>query len=241
MAGKRSDVSAAILAGGLGSRLRPVVADRPKVLAPVCGRPYLTFVLDQLADASIKEAVLLIGFQAEQVRRTLGETYAGMRLVYSEEPSPLGTAGALRWALPKLSGTTILLLNGDSYCDVNLAAFHSFHDTRAAEISLVLAKVPAASRFGKVWVDSHGRVKRFREKTDMTGSAWINAGIYLLRRQLIEEIPVGRFLSLERDLFPAWVGCKQIYGFRCAGTFLDIGTPQAYALAESFFACVPFV
>jgi D-glycero-alpha-D-manno-heptose 1-phosphate guanylyltransferase len=111
MAGKRLDVSAAILAGGLGSRLRPVVADRPKVLAPVCGRPYLTFILDQLADASLEEVVLLTGFQAGQVRRMLGESYAGMRLVYSEEPSPLGTAGALRWALRELSGTTILLLN----------------------------------------------------------------------------------------------------------------------------------
>src|SRR5438132_6919891 len=117
----------------------------------------------------------------------------------------MGTAGAVRWALRKQSGTTILLLNGDSYCDVNLAAFRHFHDERAAEVSLVLVPSPrplspagergrgegsGASRFGKIWVDSHDRVKRFQEKTDMPGSAWINAGIYLLQRRLVEEIPV---------------------------------------------------
>lgn len=235
MACKHLGVSAAILAGGLGSRLRPVVADRPKVLAPVRGRPYLTHVLDQLADASVDEVVLLTGFQAEQVRHTLGETYAGMRIIYSEEPSALGTAGALRWALCKLSAPTVLLLNGDSYCDVDLEAFRHFHDQRAAEISLVLARVPTASRFGRVWVGRHARVNRFEEKTDRPGSDWINAGIYLLARRLIEEIPMGRAVSLERDLFPSWVERKQIYGFRCAGRFLDIGTPEAYAEAEHFF------
>ncbi len=230
-------MSAAILAGGLGSRLWPVVADRPKVLAPVYGRPYITFLLDQLADASIEEVVLLTGFRAEQVRCALGETYAGMRLVYSQEPSPLGTAGAVRWALRRLFGTTVLLLNGDSYCDLDLAAFRNFHDERAAEISLVLASVPEASRFGTALVDHQGRVKRFQEKTDMPAGGWINAGIYLLERPLIEEIPVGRDLSLERDLFPAWVDFKQIYDFRCAGRFLDIGTPEAYAQVDSFFSC----
>jgi len=235
MAANRLGVSAAILAGGLGTRLRPVVADRPKVLARVGSRPYLTFVLDQLADAAVEEVVLLTGFQAEQVRGTLGETYAGMRLVYSEEPFPLGTAGAIRWALPKLSKPTVLLLNGDSYCEVNLAAFHLFHDRRVAEVSLVLAKMPGASRYGRVWADSHGRVRRFVEKTAVRGSEWINAGIYLLQRPLIEEIPLGRPLSLERDLFPAWVDRVRFCGFRCGGRFLDIGTPEAYAEAELFF------
>src|SRR5262249_47871132 len=161
VAGNRWGMSAAILAGGLGTRLQTVIADRPKVLAPVGGRPYLTFLLDQLADASIEEGVLLTGFQAEQGRRSLGDSYRRMRLVYSEESAPLGTAGAVRWALRKLSGPRVLLLNGDSYCDVHLATLREFHEERSADLSLVLAKVPGASRFGKVWTDSHGRVKRF--------------------------------------------------------------------------------
>jgi D-glycero-alpha-D-manno-heptose 1-phosphate guanylyltransferase len=233
--GNHVSVSAAILAGGMGTRLRPAIADRPKVLAPVHGRPYLTYLLDQLAEASIKEVVLLTGFGAAQVRRTLGETYGGMRLVYSEEPFPLGTGGAIRWALEKLSMPTVLLLNGDSYCDVDLAAFRDFHERHAADASLVLAKVAGASRFGRVGIDGTGRVICFAEKTARTGSDWINAGIYLLRRSLIENIPLGQPRSLERDLMPPWIeGCR-CYGFRCAGRFLDIGTPEAYASAEQFF------
>jgi D-glycero-alpha-D-manno-heptose 1-phosphate guanylyltransferase len=235
VARKRLGVSAAILAGGLGTRLRPVIADRPKVLAPVHGRPYLTFLLEQLAAALVEEVVLLTGFQADLVRGTLGEVYGGMRVLYSEESVPLGTAGAIRWALPKLSAPTVLLLNGDSYCDVNLTVFHNFHDRCAAHVSLVLARVPGASRFGKVCVDNHSRVKRFEEKTAVHATNWINAGIYLLERPLIEEIPMGRRLSLEHDLFPAWVERFRFCGFRCAGRFLDIGTPQAYAEAERFF------
>jgi D-glycero-alpha-D-manno-heptose 1-phosphate guanylyltransferase len=229
------DVSAAILAGGRGSRLRSVIADRPKVLAPVHGRPYITLLLDQLADASVEEVVLLTGFRAKQVRHVLGQTYAGMRLSYSWEPSPLGTAGAVRWALSKLSGTTVLLLNGDSYCDVDLVAFRDFHAKRAAEISLVLAKASEKSRFGNVWVNRDGRIQRFQEKTERAPDGWINAGIYLLERLLIQEIPVARESSLERDLFPAWVDSKRMFGFRCAGRFLDIGTPEAYAQVDSFF------
>jgi NDP-sugar pyrophosphorylase family protein len=228
-------VSAAILAGGLGTRLRSAVADRPKVLAPVHGRPYLTYLLDQLADAAIKEVILLTGFRAAQVRSTLGETYAGMHLVYSEEPFPLGTGGAIRWALGKLSTPTILLLNGDSYCDVDLAAFRDFHDRRAADASLVLAKVAGASRFGRVGIHASGQVNRFAEKTAVPGPDWINAGIYLLQRSLVEEIPLGQPRSLERDLMPTWVERRCCYGFRCAGRFLDIGTPEAYASAEQFF------
>src|SRR5437879_601155 len=111
------DVTAAILAGGLGTRLRSVIADRPKVLAPVGGRPYLTYLLDQLAKAAVREVVLLTGYGAEQVRDALGATYAGMRLVHAAEPAPLGTAGALRHALPHLRSPAVLLMNGDSYCD----------------------------------------------------------------------------------------------------------------------------
>src|SRR5437667_6347363 len=123
-------ITAAILAGGLGTRLRHTVADRPKVLAPVGGRHYLAYLLDQLAGAGISEVVLLTGHRAEQVQSTFGESYAGMGLRYSAEPAPLGTGGAVRRALPLFSAPTILLLNGDSYCDVDLDAFVERHRQR---------------------------------------------------------------------------------------------------------------
>jgi NDP-sugar pyrophosphorylase family protein len=228
-------LTAAILCGGLGTRLRPVVADRPKPLAPVHGRPLLTYLLDQLAAARVREVVLLTGYRADKVRAALGDRYAGMRLVYSAEPTPLGTAGAVRLALPTLAGPTALLLNGDSYCDVDLAAFRASHRRRAADVSVVLARVPDASRFGRVEVSRDGRVRRFREKEAAAGRAWINAGVYLIERRLLEALRPGRPLSLERDLFPAWAAGARLFGFRCRGRFLDIGTPESFAEAGRFF------
>src|ERR1700722_3432997 len=136
-----SNITAAILAGGLGTRLRPVVADRPKVLALVRARPYLAYLLDQLVSAGVTQTVLLTGYGAEQVRATFGDLYGGMRLAYSAEPQPLGTAGALGYALPRMESDSVLVLNGDSYCDVALAEFTAFHQNHDGEASLVLTQV----------------------------------------------------------------------------------------------------
>jgi NDP-sugar pyrophosphorylase family protein len=233
--GGTTHVSAAVLAGGLGTRLRPAVADRPKVLAEVGGRPFLAYLLDQLARASFPEVVLLTGYGADQVRSAFGDVYAGMRLTYSAEPAPLGTAGALRRALPRLSADTVLLLNGDSYCDVDLDAFRRAHRARAAGASLVLARAPDATRFGRARARADGRVVSFEEKGADRSPGWVNAGIYLLQRGPLEELAPGRPASLERDLLPAWVAGGRVWGFRHGGPFLDIGTPESYAEARAFF------
>jgi NDP-sugar pyrophosphorylase family protein len=230
------DVTAAILAGGRGTRLRPAVADRPKVLAPVGGRPYLTYLLNQLDSAGAREVVLLTGYAAEEVRDALGDRCGRMRLRYSAEPEPLGTAGALRLALPHLTAPAVLLLNGDSYCDVDLSAFLRSHRGGA---SLVLAHAADVSRFGQVRVGPGGRVVHFGEKRMARGPGWINAGIYLFDRALVESIPPHRPASLERDLLPGWVADGHVRAFRCGGRFLDIGTPESYAQAESFFRASP--
>jgi D-glycero-alpha-D-manno-heptose 1-phosphate guanylyltransferase len=229
------DVTAAILAGGLGTRLRPAVADRPKVLAAVHGHPFLAYLLDQLAGAGVREVVLLAGYGASQVRDAFGGEYAGMRLAYSVEPAPLGTAGAVRWALPHVAAPTLLLLNGDSCCEVELGAFRRFHRGQAADASLVLARVPDTSRFGQVRAMPGGRVVGFTEKGGPCAGGWINAGVYLLARELVEAVPSGVPLSLERDLLPAWVAEGRVRGFRSGGRFLDIGTPESYAEAGRFF------
>lgn len=231
-----TEVTAAILAGGLGTRLRAAVGNYPKVLAPVHDRPYVTYLLDHLADAAFREIVLLTGYRADDVARVLGQRYRGMRLVYSPEPTPLGTGGALRWALPRLTAPLVLLMNGDSYCEVDLADFRGFHLRQAADFSLVLAKVDDVSRYGHVQMENDGRVVRFGEKETSGAEGWINGGIYLLKRTLIEEIPDGRPVSLERGLFPAWIrGGARVYGYSCSGRFIDIGTPESLAEAEAFF------
>lgn len=235
MVARLADVTAAILAGGLGTRLRSRVADRPKVLAPVHGRPYLAYLMEQLAGAGIRHTVLLTGYFADQIVSTFGDSYAGLRLTYSREPSPLGTAGALRRALPYLSSPTILLLNGDSYCDVSLPAFGEFHYRQSADLSLVLTAVEDCSRYGRVCVGSDGRVVGFEEKSQTVGAGWVNAGIYFLNHSLIEEIPSDNPVSLEREMSPVWTTSKRCFGFLCPARFLDIGTPESYTQAETFF------
>jgi D-glycero-alpha-D-manno-heptose 1-phosphate guanylyltransferase len=231
------EISVAILAGGLGTRLRPAVADRPKVLAPVAGRPYLSHLIEYLARYEVREVVLLVGHRADEVHAALGDRHNGVRLNYSVEETPLGTGGAVRLALPLLRAPHVLLLNGDSLCDANLNAFRREHARRGAEVGMVLARVSDTARFGSVMLNAEGCVVRFAEKTT-TGPGWINAGVYLLARDLIADAPAHRPLSLERDLMPEWVVAGKVWGFPGRGRFLDIGTPESYATAEAFFARV---
>jgi D-glycero-alpha-D-manno-heptose 1-phosphate guanylyltransferase len=233
MANRLKGVTAAVLAGGLGTRLRPVVGELPKVLAPVRGRPWLAFLLDQLADAGLREVILLTGRGAEQVRAALGDAHGELHLRYATEPGPLGTAGALRHALPLLAAPQVLLLNGDSYADVDLSAFLAFHRRRPTAASLVMARVTDAARYGRLEVAPDGRVLRFREKGGAS-PGWVNAGVYLLDRRLIESIPAGRAVSLEREMLPRWLTGADLAAFP-GGRFLDIGMPESYAEAEAFF------
>jgi NDP-sugar pyrophosphorylase family protein len=229
------DVSAAVLAGGRGTRLRSVVGDVPKVIASVGGKPFLTFILEQLAWSGVRNVVLLTGYAADQVELAIGSEFAGICLTYSVESSTLGTAGSVRQALAALQGDTILLLNGDSYCEVDLHAFLRFHISRQAGVSLALARVADTSRFGRVQCGPDGRLLRFEEKAASEGTGWINAGVYLLRRTLLQNLTIGSNASLENDLLPGWVDAGLVYGFRGGRRFIDIGIPETFGQAEAFF------
>ena len=229
------DVTALILAGGLGTRLRSVVADRPKVLAPVAGRPFLAFLLDQLADAGIGRVVLCTGHLGEQIRDWLGPVYRGLPIQYSQETAPLGTGGALRQAHLLINTGALLVMNGDSFCEVDLAEFHARHLGWQTAASILVRWVPDARRFGRVRLDETGLVCGFDEKSGPEGPGWINAGIYWLSLDLIRTIPTGLAISLEREVLPIWVEAGLVHGYAGQGTFLDIGTPAAYRDAQSFF------
>jgi D-glycero-alpha-D-manno-heptose 1-phosphate guanylyltransferase len=230
------NICAAILAGGLGTRLRPAVGDDPKVLAQVQSRPFIRILLDQLESAGIKKVVLLTGHRAAQIRQTLGDRHGGMILEFSAEPTPLGTAGALRHALPFLASDSILLMNGDSYCDVDLSLLISQHAQRRADLTMTLVHVADANRFGQVDIAQDDRLTRFAEKCESGAAGWINAGVYVLNRTLVQAIPTGRAVSLEKELLPTWVQQRRVFGCTTAGRFLDIGTPPSYAEAAAFFS-----
>jgi len=237
-------IDAFVLAGGLGTRLSKAVPGLQKVVAPVAGRSILAQVLDQLADAGIGRAVVGVGHLAGQVRASLGESHGPMALAYSEEAEPLGTAGALRHARDLLGSDPVLVLNGDSYVEANLAAFLAWHRARSAAASILLTTVSDPSRYGTVEADPVGRVVAFREKAPAdpahavgkrSAAAWISAGVYLLGRSVIEGLPQRAPYSLERDVFPSLVGAG-LHAYRGGGRFIDIGTPEAYAEAQGFFA-----
>lgn len=237
-----ANVTAAILAGGSGTRLRPVVPDRPKVLAEINGRPFLVYLLDQLIEAGVRDVVLCTGYLGEQVRVMFGDSFGSLRLVYSHEFSPLGTAGALRLALPLFKpglsesnvSDSVLVMNGDSFCEADLRAFWAWHQARAGNATLLLTEVHDTQFYGRVQLNEDGLVLGFDEKGE-AGAGWVNAGVYLITRRFLLTIPSAGPVSLERKMFPSWIG-QGLYGYRNQGCFLDIGTPESYSMAEHFFA-----
>jgi NDP-sugar pyrophosphorylase family protein len=234
------DIQAVILAGGLGTRLRGVVADKPKILAPVNGKPFVSYLFSQLIAVGIREAVLCTGYLGEQVEAAFGKKWKTLNLLYSKEIQPFGTAGALRSALPFLKSEILLVMNGDSYFGCNLEEAFTWHVSKKAAATILLTDVPNAARYGTVVVDADGKVLRFEEKNAFSkvgaqhaAPLQINAGIYFIKKDLLSSIPENRAVSIEKETFPGWVG-KSLYGYRTDGAFLDIGSPESYASADVF-------
>ena len=226
---------AAILAGGKGERLRPVVADRPKALSLVASRPFLAYLLDQLSETGIRKVVLCTGYLAEAVEQEFGSRYGHLSLHYSRELAPLDTGGALRLALDHLDSDPALVLNGDSYCELDLSAFSEWHRWKRAGVTMALAYQSDVKRFGSVSWNESGRINRFDEK-GRQGGGWINAGIYLFSRAAVERIKAGDRISLERCYFPRLADEGSLFAFPGGKQFIDIGTPQSYAAAQKIFA-----
>ncbi len=233
--GAEEIITAVILAGGMGTRLRPVVSDRPKILAEIHGRPFITFILDQIAMVGgISDVILCTGYMADAVRSTLGNTYKELNILYSEEKSPLGTGGALRHSLPKIRSKYALIMNGDSYTECNLEEYVQWFFEQDIKASLLITEVEDGDRFGKVEIAHNGMVRAFREKEVGLGGGWINAGVYILKTSLINTIPEGVPYSIEQDFFPKLTE-GILYGYRVQSPFLDIGTPESFAMAGDFF------
>ena len=225
-----------LLAGGLGTRLRSVLPDTAKPLAPVEGRPFLFFLLEQLTRAGASPLILCTGHLAAQVHAEIGTEYGGVPILYSEEERPLGTAGAIRLAWTNSPDTAPwLVMNGDSYLDIDLKAMMASHVRGGLAATIAAVRVEDGRRYGSLeWSDDH-RITVFREKSDAPGPRWINAGVYIFERDFVAALPGCAPLSLETDVFPAWVA-RGIQAFASQARFIDIGTPESYALAQRFFS-----
>lgn len=211
-----------------------MVSDRPKVLAPVAGRPFLSYLLDQLCAAKVERAVLCTGYLAPMIAEAFGDRYRGIELEYSVEERALGTGGALAQAASLLRSETVLVLNGDSYCDCDLDRFAAAREESGAGAGMALTRVDDVSRYGAVVTGEGSRVRKFSEKGGASGPGWINAGIYLLPTAILRTIPAGREVSLEREIFPELLA-GGLYGHPCTGTFIDIGVPEDLSRAHTLF------
>lgn len=229
------DLDALVLAGGSGTRLSEILPATPKVIAPVAGRPFVTWLLGHLSAQGLRRAVLCTGQGADEVERVLGSRVEELTVRYSREAEPLGTGGALRNALPLTTSDPVFVLNGDSLLTAPLAQFLAFHDAQAtAAASLALAEVEDTAAGGCVEIDGAARVVSFVEK-GCGGPGLANAGAYLVPRARLEAIPTGRAVSLEREILPAWIE-RGLWAWRSGGSFVDIGSPAGYRRAESFVA-----
>lgn len=204
---------ALVLAGGLGTRLRPIYRRGPKCLAPVGGRYFLEYILFWLRAAEIKDLVLCVGYKAAQIQNWLGDgSQQGFRVRYSVEEDLLGTAGALRLAARMVSTQTCVVLNGDSFLELDLREMWKFHRSKRSMATLALAGVQDSNRYGSVEIDLNGRIVAFHGKSDARathppdrrGSHLINGGVYLLQREILDSIPPGVAVSLEKEIFPGW-------------------------------------
>ncbi len=229
------DITALVLCGGLGTRLRQVVGEVPKALAPIAGRPFLDYQLHILKDQGVKDVILCTGHAADQIEAFCGKGEQwGLRLNFSKETQPLGTAGAIKNAESLVEADRLLILNGDSFLGFELNALIAAQLKQRARLTLALVEVPDRSRYGSVCVSDYGCVTAFGEK-GCKGPGLVNGGVYLMQRSVLSEIPGGRALSLEQEVFPQLIG-KGLGGIRVSGPFLDIGTPEAYAAAAEFLS-----
>ena len=224
---------AIVLAGGFGTRLRGIVDDVPKPLAPVAGRPFLAWLLDRLAAGGMRRCILATGYLSELIEERIGRRWQGMDIAYSLEPAPLGTGGAIRLAAKQLQGDAAHVLNGDTWLEYDPAALEAAARESNAPMAIALARVEDVARYGAVDID-HGRVSGFREKGE-AGPGWINAGCYFLGADALAALPARDAFSFEQEVLQPRVQAGAVAAFTVTAGFIDIGVPEDYARAQTLF------
>ncbi|MGN6276174.1 MAG: sugar phosphate nucleotidyltransferase [Solirubrobacterales bacterium] len=228
-------MQAIVLVGGEGTRLRPLTSDTPKPAVTLVDRPFLAYAIEWLGGNGVSEVVLACGFLPDVLMEALGDhEHAGVKITYAVEPEPLGTAGAIRFAAEALGDRLedrFLALNGDVLADLDLAALVRAHAECGARATIALHPVEDSSAYGLVRCDEDGTVLEFLEKTGEEAPGEINAGAYVLERSVLDLVPAGRAVSIEREVFPRLVG-EGLSALLLDGYWMDIGTPERYLQAS---------
>ncbi len=224
---------AIVLAGGFGTRLRRALkADVPEPMAPVCGRPFLEYVLADLAGKGADRIILAVGYRAGVIRAHFGGRFHGAEIVYSVEDAPLLTGGSIRQAMALCRSERAAVVNGDTFFDVDLPGLLAFAAEKDAPLAIATRRAADAGRYGAI-LSENGRVTAFGEKR-RRGAGDINGGVYALKRGLLDGMPEK--FSFETDFMERFSGTVPMYVYPSGGYFIDIGAPEDYARAQADFA-----
>ncbi len=226
---------AIILAGGLGTRLRDVVSDMPKSMAPVNGKPFLDYQLDYLNVFGIDHIILSVGYMREYIINHYGNRYKNILIDYAIETEPLGTGGAVKLAMQKVEGSSVFVLNGDTFYHIDYHKFLDIHHGKESKLSIVLREMDDISRYGSIERDDDRRITGFWEKAEKSGAGLINGGVYLMNKAFFMKFDLPDKFSLEKDFFEKYYKQHKIYGIKCRQYFIDIGVPEDYARAQDEF------
>lgn len=226
-----SKIDTVILAGGLGTRLNPVLKDKPKCLAPIKGRPFIDILLDECIDQGLRRFIICVGYLKEQVIEHLSDRN-DCEIVFSEEEEQLGTGGALKNAISQIKSDPVIVMNGDSISRLRIKDMLLFHTENIADGCVAIKQVNNGKRYGRVVLDDFTRIISFNEKNGVGKSNWISTGVYLFARHLFSHFQNKYPFSIETDIFPIIVKKQKIIGFKTQDYFLDIGIPEALKKAN---------
>lgn len=217
---------AIILAGGLGTRLRPEIGDYPKPMAPVNNKPFLHYLLHYLANQGIQRFILSVGFRWEIIYDHFGDEFEGVTIKYAVEKEPMGTGGGIKMALNHVKGEHAFILNGDTFFKISLKDLAEIHFNNLAECTVALKKMFKVDRYGSVQIEGE-RITAFKEK-DYRDETVINGGIYCVRKNLLDGFPENNVFSFEKDYLEKNTSEKMIFGKVFEQYFMDIGIPEDY-------------
>ena len=230
------DITAVVLCGGLGTRLREVLPNKPKVLAEINGVPFIYYLLRKIEKTGCRNVILCTGHLAEQVESLLGYEYGELTIVYSKETSPMGTGGALLNAEQYITTNYVLVMNGDSFVECDFRDYYYWHIKVGAKLSMIVKEISDTSRYGSLSLSAERQITKFQEKVCnyKREGKFINVGVYLMDHRILQKIPKKLPVSLEKEVFPKLL-LDGVFGYRIDGRFIDIGTPQSLAEAQEFF------
>ena len=230
------DITAVVLCGGLGTRLREVLPNKPKILAEINGVPFVYYLLRKIEKTGCRKVILCTGYLAEQVENILGNKYRELTIVYSKESNPIGTGGALRNAKQLIATNYALVMNGDSFVECDFRDYYNWHIKVGAKLSMIVKEISDTSRYGSLSLSAESRITEFQEKicNYKREGKFINVGVYLMDHRILEKIPRKLPISLEKEVFPKLLS-DSVFGYRIDGRFIDIGTPRSLAEAQEYF------